>query len=553
MDKKLTLTYCIILLIGVIFSIFVTLTFHNEIYSKYEDNSVVELNVKSNDMIKQEKTKTENIYRIILPKNNISDKVIAFDTVHVNAEVHIDDELIYSIKPDRKSMMKTTGYNWNFVVLSDDYDGKELIIDIRTPYNSKIPNSTIYFGRQSAITNKIIKDDLYTALISLSIFIIGIIMLIYSVVITNHRRFDRSLMHFSIFTTLIGIWLFSNSDICKLIVPMSLLNVFLVHISLMLMMIPFLMFFIDYYDDNSNNVNRQRVLNIYIFIVCGIAVVRLFLQFIGLYDFKETLWITHLSIIVFIIAGLYFIIRNYSKRTVTKKMRINMIAIAVILFSVMADLITYNLTQKNSSFGPIGFLIYTAIMGINIIQKNHKMIEQAQESEAYKKLAYTDELTGLYNRTAYTKDLDSLQQFDESSGKIISQPTAIFMFDLNDLKKCNDNFGHEYGDQYIKMASDTIMAVFGSDGKCYRIGGDEFCVLMPFTSNKDVIGKFDMFRKKIQEIQKNPFVVPIYVACGYAVYDESTDKTLDETRKRADNMMYKNKENSKMKKSGLGN
>ena len=56
------------------------------------------------------------------------------------------------------------------------------------------------------------------------------------------------------------------------------------------------------------------------------------------------------------------------------------------------------------------------------------------------------------------------------------------MFDLNDLKKCNDTYGHDYGDQYIMMASEILKKLFALDGKCYRIGGDEFCALVPYAS-----------------------------------------------------------------------
>lgn len=60
----------------------------------------------------------------------------------------------------------------------------------------------------------------------------------------------------------------------------------------------------------------------------------------------------------------------------------------------------------------------------------------------------------------------------------IQDKTAIVMLDLNNLKKCNDRYGHEAGDTYLKKASEMITNAFSQENTVYRIGGDEFCVIM---------------------------------------------------------------------------
>ena len=52
------------------------------------------------------------------------------------------------------------------------------------------------------------------------------------------------------------------------------------------------------------------------------------------------------------------------------------------------------------------------------------------------------------------------------------------MLDLNNLKKCNDRYGHEAGDTYLKKASEMITNAFSQENTVYRIGGDEFVVLI---------------------------------------------------------------------------
>ena len=161
----------------------------------------------------------------------------------------------------------------------------------------------------------------------------------------------------------------------------------------------------------------------------------------------------------------------------------------------------------------------------------------------YRRLAFVDELTGVYNRTAFKQDLNNCLTSETGENKIL--PTVLFMFDLNDLKKCNDNFGHEYGDRYIRMISDGIRKSFEGDGKLYRIGGDEFCVIMPFTDEAAIEDKLRLIDEYVAEKRKEDFVVLVSVAAGYAVYDPALDTTLEDTMRRADDMMYQNKQEQK--------
>ena len=80
-----------------------------------------------------------------------------------------------------------------------------------------------------------------------------------------------------------------------------------------------------------------------------------------------------------------------------------------------------------------------------------------------------DILTGLYSRNAY----DEWERDNQHPDK-----TAIVMLDLNNLKKCNDRYGHEAGDTYLKKASEMITNAFSQENTVYRIGGDEFSVII---------------------------------------------------------------------------
>lgn len=78
----------------------------------------------------------------------------------------------------------------------------------------------------------------------------------------------------------------------------------------------------------------------------------------------------------------------------------------------------------------------------------------------------TDALTHLLNRRCYESRLSSLREH-----------AVIYYFDVDEFKSVNDTFGHGVGDAVLADVGSTIYAVFSKVGYCYRIGGDEFCVI----------------------------------------------------------------------------
>ena len=104
-----------------------------------------------------------------------------------------------------------------------------------------------------------------------------------------------------------------------------------------------------------------------------------------------------------------------------------------------------------------------------------------------------------------------------------------------------------YGYKYISMMSVGLKIIFGESGSCYRMGGDEFCAITSDTSKKSIDKMLEELEKFVIEVNKQTFVVRVSVATGYAVYNPELDKSLDDTMRRADEMMYKNKQ--EMKKS----
>ncbi len=104
--------------------------------------------------------------------------------------------------------------------------------------------------------------------------------------------------------------------------------------------------------------------------------------------------------------------------------------------------------------------------------------------------ANNDFLTGLYNRMRCELDLEQHIRLAELSGK----EGALLYIDLDDFKHINDALGHKYGDTLLRAISSNLKRIDGIQSNCYRMGGDEFIVIVPETDN-------DTLNKVIEQIQ----------------------------------------------------
>ncbi len=161
--------------------------------------------------------------------------------------------------------------------------------------------------------------------------------------------------------------------------------------------------------------------------------------------------------------------------------------------------------------------------------------------------AMRDALTGVKNKAAYDNVKHSLQEDIERR----MAEFAVVMADLNHLKYINDTFGHKNGDIYITGACSILCNIY-KHSPVYRIGGDEFVIILtgkPYQERNDL---FRQLTEKFQETESNPQAEPwerFSIAAGMAEYIELYDKNFEQVFNRADKAMYDHK--TKMKKTGL--
>lgn len=156
------------------------------------------------------------------------------------------------------------------------------------------------------------------------------------------------------------------------------------------------------------------------------------------------------------------------------------------------------------------------------------------------KLAFADALTKVKNKSAYAADLEELQAQADTEGSQLQ--FAIGVFDCDNLKKINDMYGHDKGDEYIKAACHAICNTF-RHSPVYRFGGDEFSVILrneDYQNRDALIRQFEATAASINsstEIQWKQ----VHISMGFADYDPQNDFDVNDVMRRADKMMYDNK------------
>ena len=139
----------------------------------------------------------------------------------------------------------------------------------------------------------------------------------------------------------------------------------------------------------------------------------------------------------------------------------------------------------------------------------------------------TDALTSLLNRYSY-----------ENAVSLLDEKAILIVFDIDNFKDVNDNYGHAVGDECLKLVGHCIYEVYGQHAGCYRYGGDEFCAIL--TNLLEHVEVFnERFEHVIQEQAKNHEWMP-GVSVGYALYDPKTD-VKDDVFNLADDLMYEKK------------
>ena len=190
----------------------------------------------------------------------------------------------------------------------------------------------------------------------------------------------------------------------------------------------------------------------------------------------------------------------------------------------------------NPTFLKIAEMFLLVILGFVLYQLiNYRKI---RKREIEKKQAYTDQLTGRGNRYLFLSVLDKLIK---KGNKF-----AVCFMDLDGFKQINDTMGHDAGDELLVYLARTFDEKLPSNAVAYRLGGDEFSIVIQnIKTTRDITKVLDYMKKQLEEpIMIQGTSISLQYSLGISVFPEDA-KTKTELIMYADDAMYYIKENGK--------
>lgn len=203
--------------------------------------------------------------------------------------------------------------------------------------------------------------------------------------------------------------------------------------------------------------------------------------------------------------------------------------------------------RKNGEEFPVEFSLATWKAGDKTFFTGilRDISQRKQAEETIRNLSLTDELTGLYNRRGFLTLAESRLKLMQR----MDQRAILLFIDLDGMKKINDNFGHQAGDQALRDTAAVLRHTFRESDIIARVGGDEFAVLaLDSETGSDIV-----LRKRLQENadgqQSNNQPYRLSLSLGVARFAPQQPMSLEALIAQADGAMYKEKQGKSSSRS----
>ena len=472
-----------------------------------------------------------DVYTIAMPELDETNNTLLFYTNHMEILVYADEELIYSLEKDTSMFGRTPGAMWNIMNLP--IDTKELKIHT-TPAYPSLAQQDIEFQLGNAISMEraVVHNTVIDVCVCLCILMIGVGLFFYWLMVFRKTNEEKELLYLGMFAWVFGTWAFGETQLAVFMFDHRAYWSYMAFTCLMVMCLPFLFFVQEFMETNDKYFHKF----IAIYIVVE-TIVAQFLHLTGLVSVKETVLFTIASIVLTISYLLYAIISAIRRKKNKRKIIANILGLMALVITAVVDMSGYftNVSKANQ-LGKVGFLVYAVILGVETARIAQERVQENHKAILYREMAHKDIPTGCFNRNAYAEDTSKGFGLDT---------VMLIVFDLNNLKKCNDTRGHRAGDKYIADAAHMIQEVFEGLGKIYRIGGDEFCIITRNIPGEVIQQRRENLKEEILRYRRETGDTNFGIACGYAMFDREADKDIEETRHRADLWMYENKKEIK--------
>lgn len=369
-----------------------------------------------------------------------NDSCLAFYTVHQYVDVWLNGEQIYCLKiAEDQWLSKTPGCNWVMIPIYREDAGKEVRIEITPVYESFRDREVEFLtGSQLAIYRNRLAKDLPQIILGIMAAFVGVIFICvagYNVV-KKHR--GKNMMALGLFSVMMGLWKLTDTRFSPFLLSDKPIFLFYVSITmLMLGMIPLMKWVKGYF----TKISRQ-VLDSYCMVVALICLVQLSLQFLGVLDLRDTLWVTHIVIAAGVVMAIGCLVCERIKYpNNVLKMPVGKMFLFICTAGVMADVAAFYIKGNSSGlvFTLLSFLLCIVFMGIETIFRYSE--QELQLAEQEHQLAEKDRLLAEQERKLTQRRIATMMS-QIRSHFIFNVLTTISSYCKTDPKKADKALIH---------------------------------------------------------------------------------------------------------------
>ena len=338
----------------------------------------------------------------------------------------------------------------------------------------------------------------------------------------------QTLRYLSAMVLLVSLWISMDSAVLQMVQISGAIMYVLAMYAFMAMPLFMIQFYRSMLDEDSPLLRLIYWLHLMNLCVCGL------LQVLGVAQLHEMLPVTHVLMIVTLLSLLRLLV-SWLHSEFRREARLMLSGFGALGFCCAMGFLDYYLWGKRLYliYFSVGILLLVvSLLAVSIGYVYQEMVKSSQMSY-YQKMANTDLMTQLDSRTAFE---ERVRQFP-----ILKGPGACIVLDINNLKQVNDTMGHSAGDELICTAAECILSVFDSLGCCYRMGGDEFVVLLQNMTESQVSRALAELELCISR-RNLTRSFPLSLAVGYTM---GQDVPIEQMFREADANMYQNKSQMK--------
>lgn len=483
--------------------------------------------------IRDNRLNSLTLYRV-LPDELPNGATLCLESRYQTVEVWIGETLVYEYGMENRAPVGwMLGSVINVIQLPDDSRGQTLGLRLTAPMSRGIWTvSEVLLGSSEAIVDRIMKSCINTVVFAVLFGTLGL-LLIFLALMLKWKNVDfnrRGFCYLGLFVLIATLWVVTDSKLGQFLIVNHAALYLMSFLSFTLMPVPFLLFMRQFSE------HGKGLLDTLCFAQLAHALLCIALYFTGTADFVTTLPMTHALLVADMFGVLFLCVRDRLHYHI-KNTGFVLLSVCLLIAGGLASLLTFSphTGGDNSRFFRYGLILFFLLLCYGSFRRGMDLLRGSMRAELYRAMAFKDPLTQLANRAAFDRDADALD-------KRLGGSVTLVMLDINGLKQVNDTYGHAAGDRLLADAAGCISAAFAQLGTCYRIGGDEFAVLLPGADDEqtgEALGRMD------EAMERCDVGCPVQVSAAKGIARGQADGPgfIYRLLREADGKMYEEKGN----------